>query len=876
MDDIIKEFLAATQEDLNRIEDQLRAIQAGEAVSEEALNELSSSICAIKHRAASAEFRKTEALADGAHVLIDEISLVREPPPPVVLSSIQQCISAIDENLKSISTTSKESERDYADLLDSLRDLVVGHSAATPPSDLQADSPRSTDANRPTEFALVNESLDLTLNDIAALLMQLDEQNTEGAGTLSQALVRLVDCRTFRPDDEAVARLAADKLDQLGRGEAPDPDAALAEIGSLITTLTQEEDGRESEIPQQAAPALDLTFSLPADADLDLLSEFVTESKELINEAESALLSLEIDPENAEAVNTVFRGFHTVKGTSGFLGLPVVSELAHRAESLLSRVRNHEIRFEGGYADLALRSVDVLKSLVEQVEGGASGKAMELPDGVAELLDLLDRSEQQPPPLIDEEATPSAGLRIGDILVASRKVDRQKIDEVAASKGEEPLGVALVKSKAATLADVAKALRTQQRMAAGERSTESTVRVRMERLDKLIDMVGELVIAQSMVAQDSIVLQGNHHDLAKKVSHASKIVRELQDLSMSMRMVPFRATFQRVTRVVRDLARKSRKQIDFQTLGEETEIDRNMVDLITDPLIHMVRNAVDHGIELPEERSFSDKPDVGTIRLSAYHSGGNVVVELEDDGRGLDREKIVKKAMETGLLESDMGLSDNDIYSLLFAPGFSTATEITDVSGRGVGLDVVKRNVEALRGRIEVVSTLGEGCKFSLRLPLTLAITDGMLVRVGSEHYIVPTVSIHLSFRPSSSALSTVAGKGDLVMLRGEIMPLFRLHRLFDIKDAIEDPTRGLLVVVGDGNRRCALLVDELLGQQQVVAKSLGRGLGKIHGVSGGAILGDGKVGLILDTLEIAALARMIGTGTDRTEAEVSPAARAI
>ncbi len=575
-------------------------------------------------------------------------------------------------------------------------------------------------------------------------------------------------------------------------------------------------------------------------------------------------------------MNTVFRAFHTVKGTSGFLGLPVVSELAHRAESLFSRVRNHEIRFEGGYADLALRSVDLLKFLIEQIEGGACGKTMQLPAGLSDLLSLLTRSEKQSIQPSDEDQTPSEHLRIGDILVASHKADREKVDAVAASKGAEPLGVALVKSKAATLADVAKALRTQQRIAAGEKSAESTVRVRMERLDRLIDMVGELVIAQSMVAQDTVVLHGSHHDLAKKVSHASKIVRELQDLSMSMRMVPFRATFQRVTRVVRDLARKSGKQIDFETRGEETEIDRNMVDLITDPLIHMVRNAVDHGIEPPEERSFAGKAEIGTIRLSAYHSGGNVVVELEDDGRGLDREKIVQKAVETGLLESDMGLSDNDVYSLLFAPGFSTATEITDVSGRGVGLDVVKRNVEALRGRIEVVSTTGESCKFSLRLPLTLAITDGMLVRVGSEHYIVPTASIHLSFRPSRSALSTVAGKGDLVMLRGEIMPMFRLHRLFEIQGAIEDPTRGLLVVVGDGSRRCALLVDELLGQQQVVAKSLGRGLGKIHGVSGGAILGDGKVGLILDTLEIAALARMVGTGAERTEMETSPAAKAI
>jgi two-component system chemotaxis sensor kinase CheA len=368
-----------------------------------------------------------------------------------------------------------------------------------------------------------------------------------------------------------------------------------------------------------------------------------------------------------------------------------------------------------------------------------------------------------------------------------------------------------------------------------------------------------------MVTQDSTVHQVGNHELLKKVTHAGKIVRELQDLTMSIRMVPLKNAFQKMARLARDLARKNKRQVNFIPEGEDTEIDRNMVDVISDPLVHMVRNAIDHGIEPPEVRAANGKSAAGMLRLAAYHSGGDVVVEMEDDGKGLDRGKILEKAAAKGLIDADKSLSDSEVFDLIFAPGFSTADKITDISGRGVGMDVVKRSVEALRGRIEIASESGKGSKFIVRLPLTLAITDGMLVQVGTERYIIPTVDIKLSFRPDQQSLSTVAGRGEMVMLRGDLMPLFRLHRLFDIAGAVEDPIKGLLVVVGDGTRRCALLVDELLGQQQVVAKTLGDGLGRIQGVSGGAILGDGRVGLILDPSEIVALARQ-GTSMGATE----------
>jgi two-component system chemotaxis sensor kinase CheA len=862
MEQNIEQFLKNAQRDLASLEEELSSPKPSRD-REQLSSILSSALQFAKQASGMADFRKAQTLVDATEMMADRLGLA--PDDEAVQALLRDCVSALKGALSTLLETGHEPEEDYSGLLARVQSVAASTAGegGAGAEDYEALSPG----------APPDAPLPLSIHDVAALLVQLEPTNLSDCARLAGALRQLASQAKGKEQVQKLLRQAAKKLAALPKAAPAQAEKTVAEVSDAIERITSLEENADLEEAPAGAPEEEAAaeFTLPPDSDLELLGEFVTESREFIAEAESALLSLEVDPENLEAVNTVFRAFHTIKGTSGFLGLTPLTQLAHRAESLLSKVRNREIRFSGAYADLALRSVDTVKGLVEQVDGALHGRPMVTPPGYGELVEMLEKSEREALQEVVEEP-PAEQLRIGDILVAAKKADRDVVDEVAAQKGQEPLGEALVRSKAASLTDVAKALRAQQKIAQTERSAESSVRVRTERLDRLIDMVGELVIAQSMVALDSTVGDGAHHDLSKKISHAGKIVRELQDLSMSMRMVPFRSTFQRLARLIRDLSRKSGKLIEFETSGEDTEIDRNMVDLITDPLIHMVRNAVDHGIETPEERRKAGKPEAGRIRLRAFHSGGNVVVQLEDDGRGLDRDRILRKAIETGLIESDKGLADVDIDSLIFAPGFSTATEVTDVSGRGVGLDVVKRNIDSLRGRIEIASSPEAGCKFSLRLPLTLAITDGMLIKVGGEHYIIPTVNIHLSFRPSSSALFTVAGRGDLVMLRGELLPMFRLHRLFDVKGAIEDPTKGLLVVVGDGSRRCALLIDELLGQQQVVAKSLGRGLGKVHGISGGAILGDGRVGLILDTMEIVSLARQIGVSADRGDVELAPA----
>jgi two-component system chemotaxis sensor kinase CheA len=373
------------------------------------------------------------------------------------------------------------------------------------------------------------------------------------------------------------------------------------------------------------------------------------------------------------------------------------------------------------------------------------------------------------------------------------------------------------------------------------------IRVRAERLDALLDMVSELVISQSMVAEDTSLFNAHLRELSNKVTQCTKIVRGLQDLSLTLRMVPLRATFQKMGRVVRDTAHRSRKQAELSTAGEETEVDRKLADVIADPLVHMVRNAVDHGIEPAEERVARGKPAIGKIQLRGYHAGGNVVIELADDGRGLAREKIIAKAKRQGLIAPDARLSEQEILNLIFAPGFSTSESVTDISGRGVGMDVVKRAIESLSGRIEITSRDGLGTTFAIHLPLTLAITDGMLVRVGQERYIIPTANIQMSFRPEPKQVKTLSGRGEMVMLRGTAIPMLRVHQAFQVPAAVEDPTQALVVVVGSGNGTRALLVDDLLGKYQVVTKSLGAAVGVVAGISGGAILGDGHVGLVID-----------------------------
>ena len=701
--------------------------------------------------------------------------------------------------------------------------------------------------------------LNKIIEDIAARLILLEPDELSEFADLKKLLTPIAADRTYPERCRDKIDQAMGKIEAILDASASDPDLNIAEIGSLLEDAMNAIESIDETPPERPsdpvsgsddkpAPGIIFPETLPEDADLDLLGEFITESTDLISEAEEALLTLESDPEDTESVGSIFRAFHTVKGVSAFLELAFISEMAHHAESLLSRVRDKEIRYSGGYADLALRSLDMIKQMIDLVQDALGGAPLSKPEGYDDLLGVLaDPEGAGVSDESDEIEWASAVARIGDILVAEGKAEREKVEEAFASQDDMPIGVKMVKSGAATVTDVAQAIRKQEQIKK-KKGVEASIRVSTSRLDRLIDMVGELVISHSIVAQDKVVTGANDHKLLRKIAQTGKIVREMQDLSMSMRMVPLKATFSKMARLVRDVSRKVGKNVNLVTEGEDTEIDRNMVDVINDPLMHMVRNSVDHGIEMPEVRQEMGKPRSGTVKLSAYHAAGKVIVEIDDDGEGLSRDVILTKAKERGLVADEASLSDREVFKMIFEPGFSTAQTVTDVSGRGVGMDVVRRNIESLRGQVEIDSEAGKGSVFKMGLPLTLAIIDGMVVRVSSETYIVPTVSIVTSLKPESEQLSTVLNQGEMLSLHGGLLPLFRLADLFSIAESDQDSDNGLVVVVEDDNKkRAGLVIDELIGRQQIVIKSLGETMKDIPGISGAAIMPNGQVGLILD-----------------------------
>lgn len=590
------------------------------------------------------------------------------------------------------------------------------------------------------------------------------------------------------------------------------------------------------------------------DQDRELYTDFVVESDEHLQAIEIRMVDLEAAPGDPEILNAIFRGFHTIKGVSGFLNLRDVNELSHRTESLLDLCRQGKLAVSSSVIDVVFESVDAIREMVRDVSEKISAGAAErsLYDTRA-VLERVERVLSGGAP--DSGQATSPPPRLGDILVGQGKIARGDLEAAVAEQRERgdhaPIGKVLIEGGKVSARDVAQAIRTQR----GGVSTAQDVRVDVGKLDALVDMAGELVIAQTLVCNDPDLKAIASPRLHRNISQLSRITSDLQKIATTMRMVPVRSTFQKMSRLVRDLAKKSGKEVSLRMEGEETEIDRNMVEEIHDPLVHMIRNAVDHGVEPAGDRAALGKPPFGTVTLRAFHQGGSVVLAVGDDGRGIDPEKILAKARERGLVAGGASLSEQEIFGLLFEPGFSTAEKVTDISGRGVGMDVVRKNVEKLRGTIEIQSRPGQGSVFSIRLPLTLAIIDGIIVRVGGERYVIPANGVVESLRPAGGDYFTVERRGELIRVRGDLLPLVRMGRIFGVPGAGSDPFAAIAVVVEHDKARRALLVDELLGKQEVVIKSLGGGIPKVRGISGGAILGDGRVGLVLDLAGIFDLA---------------------
>ena len=560
----------------------------------------------------------------------------------------------------------------------------------------------------------------------------------------------------------------------------------------------------------------------PLASDPELIGDFILESREHLTAIELQLLTLDQDPANAEAIHAIFRGFHTIKGMAGFLDLDAVRDLAHEVETVLDLARNGKLGITSTIIDRILESKDYLNVWMTDLESMLRTGKTSTPPEAGGLLEAIRGLSGGP-------AAPAASA---------------PAEVLAAPAPATPGLTELAREVAAPPPENAEATKTVEARPSGAQS----IKVETAKLDYLVDMVGEMVISQSLVRHDPDLATGMKPRLARNLSQLARITDDIQRTAMSMRMIPVGQLFQKTSRLVRDLSRKAGKQVELELAGEDTELDRNIIEELADPLMHMVRNSVDHGIESPEERMRAGKPAQAHVTLKAGHQAGHIVIQVSDDGRGLARDKILRKAREKNLIEAGVtDIPESEIFALIFHPGFSTADKITDVSGRGVGMDVVRKQVQKLRGRIDVISKPGEGTTFLLKLPLTLAIIDGLVVGVGDQRYIVPIFAVREMLKPAQEAISTIHGRQEMAMVRGTLIPVIRLHQRFNVKPRNQHPWESLLVVAESGNKLFCLMVDELIGKQEVVIKSLGEGMRHIPGVAGGAILGDGRVGLILD-----------------------------
>ena len=688
--------------------------------------------------------------------------------------------------------------------------------------------------------------------------------------------------------------------------------------------------------------------SISAGIDLSQFYQvFFEEAGENLDNMEQLLLNVNVEEADDEELNAIFRCAHSIKGGAATFGFSDVAELTHQMETLLDKLRRHELQPNAAMVDVLLQSGDALRaqlgrhqgsgadpfdttdllvSIKSFVEGGAAPAApapkaaaaptpalaaapaaaakpgtrllelqvgpltdMSLADNLVELFkEITDLGTIEP---LDAGQS-SDGMRRFKVLTSSPDSDlldlftfhvaREQVKLIPLGPGfgfydgapgappaeapsadpgygffddapgvpegavAAPAPAAEAKPAAAIVARPTTPAKTDAKPAGGGMD-QTTLRVSIEKVDQLINLVGELVITQAMLAQNSRELDpGLYQQLTSGLADLERNTRDLQESVMSIRMIPMSTVFNRFPRMLRDLAAKLGKKVELVTQGEATELDKSLVEKITDPLTHLVRNSCDHGIEMPADRVARGKPEQGTITLVASHQGGSIVIEVRDDGRGLNREKLIKKAREKGIDAPD-SMTDAECWNLIFAPGFSTAEQVTDVSGRGVGMDVVKKNITSLGGTVEIDSAEGYGMKVSVRLPLTLAIMDGMSVGVGDECYILPLSSVVESFQVQADTIKTVAGSGRVVEVRDEYMPVIELERVFDVPRFDFEHVSSIMVVVEAEGGRVALLVDELLGQQQVVVKNLEANYRKVNDVSGATIMGDGRVALILD-----------------------------
>ncbi|WP_136515326.1 chemotaxis protein CheA [Geomonas edaphica] len=586
--------------------------------------------------------------------------------------------------------------------------------------------------------------------------------------------------------------------------------------------------------------------------DQELLDGFLAETTELLEKLDDDLITLEKSPEDADLMNRIFRSIHTVKGASSFLGFDMLVKVTHKTEDVLNRLRKVELRLNPEIMDVILEAVDLVKTLVADIKAGEIVER-DLEGTINKLIPYLSENAVEATVLAPvfapkQESAPAA---------PSSAAEPEPVIEPAAA---EPQQAAAPQQAAPPPQPKPQPVKETPKPAppkGGEDLADnSTVRVDVKRLDDLMNQVGELVLERNRMIQLHSDFQtgldptGFGDDFGKLSKRLNFVTSELQMQVLKMRMLPVEKVFKKFPRIVRNLARDLGKEVDLIIYGEETELDRSVVDEIGDPLIHLIRNALDHGLETPDERLAAGKGRTGTVVLSAAHEGNQIVISIKDDGRGINPDRIARKAIDKGLVSEEQvaAMGTREILDLIFLPGFSTKEQTTDLSGRGVGMDVVRTNIRKLNGIIEIKNELGHGSEFILKLPLTLAIIQSLLVEVEGEVYSIPLASVIETMRVSKKEFHMIGGQ-EVLKLRDSVLPLLRLQQAFGVSEVYSERDTCYVVIVGVAEKRIGLIVTRLLGQQEVAIKSLGKFLANLPGIGGSTIMGDGRVALIVDPI---------------------------
>ncbi|MBF0239779.1 MAG: chemotaxis protein CheA [SAR324 cluster bacterium] len=609
----------------------------------------------------------------------------------------------------------------------------------------------------------------------------------------------------------------------------------------------------------QALPPLDeanVVQHLPSEAWTDnLYSDFINEAEDMLDETDPVLKKLQQTGDSDQnMVNTLFRTMHTIKGTAGFLGLIDISVLAHHTEDLLMKIRDGALVFSSDNIQTIIQATDTVRALLDQlkmilrhefpIQVNVSTVFSRLRDALAPDVkkSVQSGSSTGKPP----SATSKVPKRIGDLLIENGAVTPEQI-ESALEEQQRPLGQILVDQGAISKQVVDQTLKQMGSPATTQSAMLDMVKVPSISMDELSELIGEMVVELSLISQQTGTGERREREINERLNQMSHIIEQMRDRVLGMRMFPVSHVFAKLSRQVRDLSLKCGKAVNLVREGEETLVDKTVIDGIYSPLMHLVRNSIDHGLESPKVREAAGKSPQGTLSLIARHLGDSVMIEIRDDGNGLNRQKILKKALENGLVKDGAALSDAQIDQLIFQPGFSTAEAVTDVSGRGVGMDVVRQDINKLRGKISIQSVTGKGTSFQIKLPLSTSIIEGLVTRVGDYQFVFPLLEILCTVTPENSSLQEIHGQAaQCFVLDHEIIPILRLYEFYEIPTEILDPAKGIMVVIRQENRKIGVLVDEVLHRQQIVIKSLGERFQHLPAITGGTILGDGHIGLII------------------------------